>query len=411
LPLLARLEFGIGNEVLPERELSLGKLILVRRHFDPQVVDSSIRDNNLSNLLGAICSPFDTINWSGHLPRSSWPDWAPTRYPSFCFSKSTTIDDSRNTPFTQSEINDLYNHEIPHGKCPESFATVLDAIKFWIPVGKGVVFSAGNFPIRIQVIFPLDPGQISNVTETDDGLLVAISGGIEESEFRMVLAYTDRDDYIWKEAPIHEGKCLFPETPPGEFLLKLLRKDEMIHWLKTTRGQIDTTKSTSPESIEKMIRLWEREDCELKEFGRDNVGDQYIMKHILKVVVAFANAKGGDFILGVSDETQVIGFGPEESKAWASHLSRLTSKGISIKEALVHQIRQKVSEHIEGIPDITYVWVDFRGMELLHIHVDASRNKGITMTMGKIFIRKGGKSLPASREDVHRVVRDSHSSW
>jgi len=401
IALFTRFEFGIGEEPCENRMIDMGKLVLDRKFVDQGEAMTALRSGNLQHLVDANTSLFDSLRCHIYTPRTPWLGWYPTRDPCYCIEKEAQ-DTGRESIFPQHEINDLYRNYLPHGLCQESFPSVVDAIDYWIPFsGKSLQKSLGNTPLFLQVTFPIDAGQIAGAEETDCGLLVHISPGLPESDMHVVLAFNDGDSHIWKNELVQNSMALFPDIPNGEFVLKVLYQDCLLDYMKNSRDRLARKKSPSHRSIQDLIANGEREDCEFKEFGSNNIGDQFIRKHVLRTIVGFSNSNGGNLLLGVSDYGEAIGLERDDEQPW---MNQLCCPKDGLKEAIIARIKKLVSDQVEGIPNITYDWTDFLGVAVLHIHISGSgAHRPTIMVGGDMYVRKGGKTLKATRSDVLRI--------
>lgn len=113
---------------------------------------------------------------------------------------------------------------------------------------------------------------------------------------------------------------------------------------------------------------------------------------IKKTLVAFANTAGGDLYIGVSDDGQVLGLDDPNL----------------IEEKIATTVRDSISPSLVGNISVDRL-NDEAGKTILRVHVDAGRYKPYCLdpkNASGIFIRLANTSVPASIDDISRMVRE-----
>lgn len=121
---------------------------------------------------------------------------------------------------------------------------------------------------------------------------------------------------------------------------------------------------------------------------------EIVVDGIKKEVVSFANTRGGTLYIGIKDDGTVAG---------------LENVDFALQQAS-NLIRDSIK------PDITmfirYVFETLDDRQVLAIHVEEGSNKPYYLAKNGlkpsgVFVRQGASSVPASEEQIRRMIRET----
>jgi ATP-dependent DNA helicase RecG len=121
---------------------------------------------------------------------------------------------------------------------------------------------------------------------------------------------------------------------------------------------------------------------------------QGFSEEIKKTVVAFANTKGGDILVGVDDDGSVIGIGH--------------------KDETLLQVSSSIRDGIK--PDITlfvsYKFEEIEKKQVLHVHVDKGTGSPYYLAQkglrpSGVYVRYGAASVPATESAIRQMIKET----
>lgn len=117
----------------------------------------------------------------------------------------------------------------------------------------------------------------------------------------------------------------------------------------------------------------------------------------LKTIAGFMNTSGGNFYIGVEDNSfKLIGFEKKEV------------------DKVVNEFQNKIKEHISITPKMSFTYLKYvvRSKEkyIIKVYIFENEIKPIIVTFNgvpSIFVRKEGRTSPATLEEIQNMVYDS----
>lgn len=128
------------------------------------------------------------------------------------------------------------------------------------------------------------------------------------------------------------------------------------------------------------------------EFKQD-LNDKRDDLSIMKTLVAFANTAGGDLYIGVNDDGKVIG----------------VDLANEVEKMLTASMCDGISPSIVGSFGLERIDVG-HGKAVLRVHVDSGPFKPYCLepkTASGIYVRRGNRNIPASLDEITRMVREN----
>jgi ATP-dependent DNA helicase RecG len=140
--------------------------------------------------------------------------------------------------------------------------------------------------------------------------------------------------------------------------------------------------SMTPEELRRRILEWEGPHTDFKRSLGRNI-------ELAKDLVSFANSDGGQLVVGVADDRQVVG------------VDDVDSLMISVDQVAF----QQCSPPVTVIPET----VILDGLTVLVLNVPKGDQRPYATSEGKYFVRSGSRCRRASREELLRLFQASQS--
>lgn len=140
--------------------------------------------------------------------------------------------------------------------------------------------------------------------------------------------------------------------------------------------------------------LYESEILEFKNYTSENA--LHNAKELAEEISAFANNAGGQIIVGIIDSSNI------KNENWLQQLNGFTKVNLdTTKERLLGKLNPKIKLKLSEY--------EFESKNYLIITVPNITNSLVTTSSGKIYIREGKSSVPASPEQIQDLVKNLQS--
>lgn len=211
---------------------------------------------------------------------------------------------------------------------------------------------------------------------------VSLVGQINRNE---KIEKTDMDNISFK--PIDISKASFVE------IWVIDENNLILDYISSTafpyHYEILKDEKTLEEYIQEKIENGETIDCEFKKCINFNKGDSKAIE-IDKTVCAFSNTKGGDLIIGVSDNGEVIGVDEDVRKIYKSNLYESTND-------YINAVNKRLYENLTVNDCFTVNSVNIFGKTLIVVKVTKSNVWNFLQSSDIAYKRKGSTSFTATR--------------
>jgi ATP-dependent DNA helicase RecG len=138
---------------------------------------------------------------------------------------------------------------------------------------------------------------------------------------------------------------------------------------------------------------FESEYIEFKSFASENALHS---SNLAEEISALANKQGGHIIIGVVDSSNI------KNNKWSSQLKGFPKVDLdTAKERLLGKINPKITLKLQEI--------SFESKNYLVINVPNVTHSVVTTSSGKIYIREGKSSVPASPDQIQELVKNLQS--
>lgn len=233
-----------------------------------------------------------------------------------------------------------------------------------------VLFFLPNYHIKIE-----------NITISSEHIdLEIIKNGISQEEIIGKLYY-EKDDLIKiNDFEIDDNhKVINIDFIPDVISIYLLRKNgEVLDFRKIyskypSAASDNVTIEIKENDIKELIKQGENQNVEFKKQLNKEKGE------FLESIVAFANTKGGAVIIGVDDNSNIIGHGPE-----------------NIESVIFNTIRSHCEPFIE--PDVKEVKINER--PIIVVRINEGNNKPYNLKDKGVYVRKGSTDRIANRIEL-----------
>jgi len=139
---------------------------------------------------------------------------------------------------------------------------------------------------------------------------------------------------------------------------------------------------------------FESETLEFKHYNSEK--SMHNSKELSEEISALANTKGGSIIVGIVDSCNVT------NRNWSEQLSGFDKIDIDLA-------RERIAGRLNPRYNINLSEIEFEGKNYLMIAVPKSKNSLISTTGGKVCVRVGRSSTPASPREIESLVKNLHS--
>lgn len=137
----------------------------------------------------------------------------------------------------------------------------------------------------------------------------------------------------------------------------------------------------------------ESETLEFKSYANENA---FHNGNVADEICALANNSGGHIVIGIVDSNNV------KDKKWASQLKGFTNIDLdTAKERLLGKLSSKIS--------INLTEINFEKKNYLLIEVPNVTHTLVTTSSGKVYLREGKSSVPATPEQIQKLVKNLQS--
>ena len=266
------------------------------------------------------------------------------------------------------------------------FLDVYSAMKYYTDI------DARNFLGRIFILLPNYQVKIDQLTIGSEHIdFKFIINGIKQEELIGKL-------YCEKEKLIKTEDFLIDENPkkidvgfiPDIISFYLLKKDGEIqdfrriylNWPSSPSN--DVIIAVKEGEVLTMIKQGENQHIEFKkELNNKDKGE------FVESVVAFANGKGGAILIGVDDNSNIIGFYPDK-----------------IEEQIINMVRSRCDPFIE--PEIKVVKIDEK--PIIVVTINEGENKPYTLRDKGVYVRSGSTDRIASRIELDEFYEEKKTN-
>jgi predicted HTH transcriptional regulator len=162
-------------------------------------------------------------------------------------------------------------------------------------------------------------------------------------------------------------------------------------------GEKQFPKGATPwRDLHELLNEKEHGRLEFKESLSEETKRKSSFDGIVKSIVGFANTDGGEILLGVSDDAQIIG---------VSELVNKNANEDKFELALRNALRSSIDGPIDKIFRMKFEIVDDK--TILRIEVEKSNQQIFTKQRGEFYIRDGNQTLAlTAKEYAHRKRSD-----
>jgi hypothetical protein len=315
---------------------------------------------------------------------------------------------------TTGRPNHIFNVEHLLAPGQPYYPDLSQAIREWTgaPVRIG---TADGYIGSVLLFLPECSARIQSLVRDEDAINVTLAlGPTAVKDLRLIGGWQEGDTWRrFDELVNHSEPNLRLSVPRSAGALNIHLIGGSGRWydyhLEDRRGHVGQqrvldssgTQAADVQALEKALRQGEGEQIEFKEYIRKR--DQKEAE-IVKVIVAFANTKGGVIYLGVSDECELIGTDVDLCRAFPN-------EGADLEKALADYIgylKSSLPEKMNHTPSLDYPIIRTGGHRILAITVEPGVDRIYMRRSDKgIFVRRGASSPQADADDdIPRLVRE-----
>lgn len=139
---------------------------------------------------------------------------------------------------------------------------------------------------------------------------------------------------------------------------------------------------------------FESEFVEFKNYSSEQ--SLHNAKELAEEISALANKKGGKIIIGVIDSSNV------KNNNWVAQLNGFVKVDLdTTKERLLGKINPKI--------DLELNQINYESKNYLVVNIPNITHSIVTTSSGKIYLREGKSSVPATPEQIQRMVKNLQS--
>jgi hypothetical protein len=397
--LLAQLRFGCGQAPEPRSAILYPTAELWEDLLPPnETWESLTNERQESILLGTTTIAWAGPHWNAHyLPTESWPRWLGMD-PCYYVSTAVTPSEQLARPTSLARIPVAKGGE----RC---FANTLSACGFW--------FNLGEIPRKdnsrlgtLEVLCPLLPGYVCHLEQDRDGCFrVHLVSGLDNTALRVTVAW-DQDGRTEERTMVPEADCaVFEDVPSGPFGIYVFRAGDLIAHFQGAEHAIEQpTDVVIEDDLRTMVLGGESEVCEFKTVPHSDPRKwrRDIWDKLLREICALANMRGGHLLLGVTDETEIIGIN--------GALEATADKNVpSTRSAFESLLRKWMQERLAYKPRAEAVWATIDDKQVFALNIYPNPPGNVCTLNDRIYVRSGSSSRPATVEEQRALLcSDAH---
>jgi hypothetical protein len=281
---------------------------------------------------------------------------------------------------------------------------VADAVSDWIGIGVGRGGSGLSLG-KLSVFLPRFDARLDKMNFADALLDIESTMSIKTDLHLAVLA-ADAKETIRSATPLLAKQSIKLMTNPEKLKVLIVNSESEIldEFSETEQGAsrervIFASAAYSTELLD-MIRHGETDAVEFKEFIRlDDTRDKKV-DDIVKAVVSFANTAGGTILIGVADNTEILGVDgqfPNDAK-----------KAQTFVEDYFRAIRELLKKRLNRIPPVEMRSEYFGDKTVFVIRVEEGSAKPyFNLQTREIFVRRGANDVRPDPDTDLRLMLDS----
>jgi hypothetical protein len=227
------------------------------------------------------------------------------------------------------------------------------------------------------------------------GLHLAVLAIDSERTLRFAKALRKRQEFTLMPNPT--GLNIFV-TNKGSEILDSFIEDE--RW--TSRERVIFAGTAYSTELMSKIRGGETDSVEFKEFIR--LDDKKKTADIVKAVISFANAAGGTILIGVSDDSEVLGVD--------MHVPHDAEKANSFALDYFQGVRELLKQKLNRIPPVDMFTEHIGDKTIFVIHIsEGSAKPYVNVQTKETFIRRGGSDVRPDPDTELRSMFISSNPW
>jgi hypothetical protein len=280
---------------------------------------------------------------------------------------------------------------------------VTDAVSHWIGVG-GKHSGNGLGLGMLYVFLPRFDAKLDNMEFSDGKLKLHCT--VTSPDLHLAILAAGANETLRSCIPLRKRQSIKLMANPVQLKVLVVNSDSEIidEFTETEQGAsrhrvIFAGARYSTELLE-MIRHGETDKVEFKQFIRIDGTKDNKANDIVKAVISFANTAGGTILIGVADNTDILGVD--------GHIPHDNKKAVTFFEDYFRMVRELLKTRLNRIPAISTRAELFGDKTVLVIRVEEGSAKPyFNFQTREIFVRRGANDVRPDPDSDLKLMLDS----